>query len=214
MGNNRQIDGGIINIAGTLSRIGTTTQSLQLVKYLQRSGYSAAYFECNEQNYIAGVFEQCLSLEPYKKGTMITCFDIDMYPGEFLLDFSDGNSKYDFLICDYGNMQLDKFNQSGFLSGDARILVGGWEPNERYELTRRLGETKYEDSIFMLSFIDHEIEPFVREQMGSAEQRTFCSPYMPDPFGTYPMQDGDMYPKLMYWVGEMMNKRPLLKVVD
>lgn len=39
-----------IGIAGTIPRIGTTTTSLQLVKYIESRGYNAAYVEINTLN--------------------------------------------------------------------------------------------------------------------------------------------------------------------
>ena len=47
-----------IGIAGTIPRIGTTTTSLQLVKYIESRGYNAAYVEINTLKYI----EQCEKL--------------------------------------------------------------------------------------------------------------------------------------------------------
>lgn len=215
MENNRHLEGGVINVAGAQSHIGTTTQCLQLVKFLQRAGYNAAYIECNYQNYIASVYEMNISVNPYVPNTKVECFGVDMYPWSKLYDFMDGSSKYDYLVCDYGNVGIDKFNKEEFLKGDARILVGGFEPNERLELTRCLMDDDLQNSIFMLSFIDKSIEPYVREQMAEYESRTFCAPYTPDPFGEYTLQDNDMWPKVMYWVHELMNsRRPNLKVVD
>ena len=45
---------GIINIAGVIPRMGTTTMSLQLVRFLQENGYDACYVEMSRQDYIWG----------------------------------------------------------------------------------------------------------------------------------------------------------------
>ena len=43
---------GIIHIAGAMPRIGTTTAAIQLVAFLKRYGYNAAYVEANRQDYL------------------------------------------------------------------------------------------------------------------------------------------------------------------
>ncbi|MDO4325636.1 MAG: hypothetical protein Q4E24_06320 [bacterium] len=40
-----------IAVAGALPRIGVTTQTLQIVKYLQITGYRACYIEMNDSDY-------------------------------------------------------------------------------------------------------------------------------------------------------------------
>ena len=44
-----------IGIAGSIRRMGTTTQALQIVKYLTFKGYKAAYFEMNNHCYAEAV---------------------------------------------------------------------------------------------------------------------------------------------------------------
>ena len=43
---------GIINIAGVMPRIGTTTFALQLIGFLKANNYNAAYVERNPNRYI------------------------------------------------------------------------------------------------------------------------------------------------------------------
>lgn len=44
-----------IGVAGCIKRMGTTTQALQLVKYLQFVGFKAAYFQMNASNFVEAV---------------------------------------------------------------------------------------------------------------------------------------------------------------
>lgn len=46
-----------IGVAGTLSRIGSTTQALHIVKYFIAKGYKACYIQLNDSSYIADLKE-------------------------------------------------------------------------------------------------------------------------------------------------------------
>ena len=58
---------GIIHIAGAMPRIGTTTAAIQLVAFLKRYGYNAAYVEANRQDYLwscRSMYEDCRKRNP------------------------------------------------------------------------------------------------------------------------------------------------------
>ena len=41
-----------INVAGCMDRIGTTTQAVQLTRFIKSMDYDVAYMEMNDKNYI------------------------------------------------------------------------------------------------------------------------------------------------------------------
>ena len=57
--------------------MGTTTLSLQLVKFLQSTGYTAAYVECNRQQYIWAVASTYggVVLQPFAIASMVGLSD-------------------------------------------------------------------------------------------------------------------------------------------
>lgn len=102
-----------IGIAGTIPRIGTTTTSLQLVKYIESRGYNAAYVEINTLKYI----EQCEKLyadvkrdnnKSYLKYNGIRMY-VSSNMGEVMSD------DYNYIICDYGAVVDPSFNKVSFL---------------------------------------------------------------------------------------------------
>ena len=113
---------GIIHIAGAMPRIGTTTAAIQLVAFLKRYGYNAAYVEANGQDYLWGcrsMYEDCKETEP---GKLEVC-GIESYRKEKLQELTEGGTHYDYLVCDFGNVMGDGFDREKFLNCSASVLV-------------------------------------------------------------------------------------------
>ena len=71
-----------IAVCGTMHRIGTTTQCMQIVKYCMSKGYRAAYVEVNSDNYISMCKDIYSAIE--EKENHISYNNIDMYTAEQL----------------------------------------------------------------------------------------------------------------------------------
>ena len=174
----------VINIAGSMMRTGTTTQCLQLCRFLAETGYRAAYFECCRQNYLSAV-KMTYSDVRYLSEPDHLCFSgIDMYAGTRFGEFSE-SGEYEYLVCDFGNAELRSFDRERFLSGDARVITGGVKPGEMEELTRVMVDRALGDSIFVLTFVPAGDESMIRELLEERSKMTVFSPYLPDPFGNY-----------------------------
>ena len=194
-------------IAGSMTRSGTTTQCLQLCRFLKETGYRAAYFECNRQNYIAAVQTTYRDVR-FAPSPDCLCFSgIDMYAGNRLGEFLE-DGRYEYLICDCGNAALRSFDRERFLSGDARIITGGVKPGEMEELTRVMADRALGDSIYVLSFVPAGDEDMIRELLEERSRMTVFSPYLPDPFGNYPhaYREGGCFYALMDLVLYMAEK--------
>ena len=188
----------VITAAGSMTRSGTTTQCLQLCRFLTETGYRAAYFECNRQNYISAVKTTYRDVS-FRTTPDHLCFSgIHMYAGSRLGEFLE-STEYDYLILDCGNAALRSFDRERFLSGDARILTGGVKPGEMEELTRVMADRELGSSIFVLSFVPAEDVSMIRELLEDRSRMTVFSPYLPDPFGNYghAYREGGCYYALM-----------------
>ena len=117
---------GIITLAGSMPRIGTTTQAIGLARYISEcSDYKVAYVECNAQNYIWSASELYRSSRVDKASGHMTIEGIEMYNAACLQELTGGGSNIDYLILDYGDMNARDFNKEGFLKGSAHIIIGG-----------------------------------------------------------------------------------------
>lgn len=174
---------GIITIAGCMPRIGTTTQAMGLARYIQEcSDYKVAYVECNAQNYIWSASELYRSTKNDRSGGHMNIEGINMYNSSRIGELTVGGTDIDFLICDCGDINSREFDETRFLTGNARILVGGVKPNELHYTEKALRIKEYADSIFIFSFVPGEDREELKESMGSHAEDTFFSPFMPDPF--------------------------------
>lgn len=174
---------GIINIAGAMPRIGTTTQCLQLAKYIQScSDYKVAYVECNSQDYIWSASEMYQSVRGDKTGGLMTIEGVNMYNQSRLPELTKGGVDIDFLICDYGDVESQGFNKESFLKGTVKALVAGVKPNEIHYTEKALRDKAYEDAIYIFSHVPISDREELMGLMGKHAADTFFSPYIPDPF--------------------------------
>ena len=92
----------VISVAGCCNRIGTTTQALQIIKYLQFLGHKAAYIQLNDSEYVQ------------KAAGLYSAEDIDRSLGRVTLNGTDLYSKpdqiaeirgmgYEYLVYDFGD---------------------------------------------------------------------------------------------------------------
>lgn len=168
-----------IGVCGTLSRIGTTTQCLQLVKYILKKGYKAAYVEINTQGYIDKCTMLYSDVEVDKDNSYIKYNSVDMYPGD---QINKALAKCDYVICDYGAMTDPSFNKISFTEKDIQIFVTGAKPNEIESIQPVLQSTAYRDVFYIFSFIPEGDRKDLLEMMCDRSDKTIFSEYCPDPF--------------------------------
>lgn len=175
---------GIINIAGVMPRIGTTTLSLQLVRFLQDSGYDACYVEMSRQNYIWGVMNVYSEVSADKAAGKTTCMGIPMFPAGRMEALREGKQAYDFIVCDFGNLSDTAFNKQQFIGGDCGILVCGNKPNEVFQTEDAIADPMFEDVLTVFNFTDPFDQEEIRTMMMGRGGTTDFIPYIPDPFHT------------------------------
>lgn len=204
-----------VALAGTQHRIGTTTQAVQIVKYLQYLGHTACYVELNSNRYLdanarSGGIRSLSLVEKYalfgEKYDNKTVFGgVDMYTGQVGLSESI-RSEYEYLVFDYGSVTEQDFDRTAFAKDDIRIFVGGCKPTEMDSLETMLSVPLYSDANVMISFAPEGEEESilklisdVRNTVNKNDVRPvmFC-PYTPDPFSfTTPKLYSDFIPIAM-----------------
>lgn len=169
-----------IGIAGTIPRIGTTTTSLQLVKYIESKGYNAAYVEINTLKYI----EQCEKLyadvkrdnnKSYLKYNGIRMY-VSSNMGEVMSD------DYNYIICDYGAVVDPSFNKVSFLEKDLNIFVAGTKANEIECVQPLLQSPIYREAKYIFNFTPENDKEDIKDMMMDKKDDTYFNVLVADPF--------------------------------
>lgn len=170
-----------VGIVGAGKRVGTTTQALQLVMYLIKSGYTAAIIEMHKNNHLAS-YIQLLSEEEQSEQLIdqhhFVYNDINIYRSTRAM--IDAKSLYQYVICDYGN-SAEIADLTSYLDKDIKLVVGCVKPYEIDALTPFLQHDSA-DINYIYSFVPKDQQADVKEEMSSAAPRTFFAPYAPDMF--------------------------------
>ena len=190
-----------VGIAGAQSRVGTTTQALQIVKYLQYMGHRACYVEMNGTRYFDmsgkdGSDRQVSFAEKYRLWTecessraKVTFEGVDLFFGPEGISESMKQG-YDYYVYDYGSVTDRDFDRTAFLKDEIQIFTGGAKPAEFDYLLRMLDIPVFLEACIMLSFVPEKEEESIlrllheyRIKRGSNRNRPimFCD-YCPDPF--------------------------------
>lgn len=116
-----------IGIAGAVPRMGTTTQAIQLVKYLMYKGYKACYIQMNNHGYVEELMDAYEGVEEEKLIGKAVYQEVDMY---YKLEKLPEVLKrdYDYFVYDYGVFSDRDFNKISFLEKDLQIFTVGTKP--------------------------------------------------------------------------------------
>jgi predicted CoA-binding protein len=192
-----------IAVAGSMRRIGTTTQAIQICKYLSLKGYKVCYIQLNNALYPdshqslkaseIGYVEKVKSWFEVEKVNedlgMVRCFSVDMfYKQEKIPEVL--KQGYDYYIFDYGVYTDQDFNRTAFIQADVQIIVVGSSPTE-LEYTQNIAQSSfYQDAKLLFSFVaEEEKEELImlmdEIKMTSGKSngaRSFFTSFVPDPF--------------------------------
>lgn len=166
-----------VAVCGVQPRIGTTTQALQMVAYLQMMGYAVAYVELAGQGYIKQMRK--LYRDISMDGKCITYERIPLYQN--IIDVNT-NEELDFLVKDYGSMDKDTFNQVSFLEQDIYVICTGVKPNEIFNVNEVLKRPEYTAAKFIFSFVPSDQREGILALMTNRAENTFFANLNPDPF--------------------------------
>lgn len=167
-----------VGVAGSLSRIGTTTQAVQLVKYLKLMGYQACYIEVNNHKYLDKITKFYCDIK--KEKTCLNYGDVELYARNQISEIQKGN--YDYLVKDYGSYGEPEFEQISFAEQDIKIFVCGTKPNELEQAQDVIMRYYQEEIGYIFSFVPNEDRAGIKEMMEGKNEMTYFADYTPDPF--------------------------------
>ena len=187
-----------IAIMGTCHRIGTSTQALQIVKYLQTKGYKACYVEMNNYLYPNMQFSRKEKPEvTYALKTklaydyeyeddalgLVTVEGVDMYYKEDRLS-EVAEKGYDFYVYDYGVYTERDFNKASFLKDDIKLIACGANTVELDYTLNILQNISYNKANLIFSFTAENDREEILGLMDefNAAGRCFFTDYTPNPF--------------------------------
>jgi len=192
-----------IGVCGALSRIGTTTQCMQMIKYLTLKGYTAAYIEMNEKNYINGCINLYSEVKQHANSGKIEYANITMYRSTDIPEALKSNFEY--LVYDYGTFLDNGFQKISYLEKDIQIMVCGAKANEIDYVQQLLQSQYYRAAHYLFSFVPDVDRNDLKEMMSDRENKTSFAEYQPDPF-SYSSNLNKLYENFLF-VSEQMDKR-------
>lgn len=167
-----------VAVAGACSRIGATTQAMQLLHYLRALGYKCALVDMQSsgqlEQYLDVYTDQSEVLNPHEfviQGCRL------LTTGKVLMQ---ARAEYDYVICDYGPYN-EIAEVVSFWEKDIKILVAGIKPWESAYLPK-VFEDDDGSLNYIFSFVAQADEADVLQQMDSSAPSTYFAPYAPDYF--------------------------------
>lgn len=167
-----------IALAGAGSRIGTTTQCMQLLLYLRAQDYSVALVEMHGK----GCMQQYI--EVYDKSSQLVDPTHFVVQGCHFYNSSKAliraKAEYDYVICDYG-VYSDISDTVSFFEKDIKAICAGAKPWESDTLCDVFPDD--DGSLFYIfSFVPKTDEQEILQQMLDSAQCTCFAAYTPDYF--------------------------------
>lgn len=176
-----------IGVIGSLERIGTTTQAIQLTRFLSNIGKSVCYVQDNNSNFLD------MLTKYYYDVNVDTGSECILYDGLYLNRKKNlvYDKNYEVEVYDYGcpvNIPSDFFEKN------IRIVVCGGSPEEIDKLTAMISQLYSDDKIYYLfSFVAHHDKPNVLDIMSERKTNCYFTPYTPDCFAQISDESADMY---------------------
>ena len=199
-----------IAVAGSLPRIGTSTQCLQIIRYIQSQGKNACYIEFNNTHFLDALCDYYRDAAQSDDGA-ISFLNMTLYRNEEIESLHD--QAFDYYVYDYGVLsELDQRLRASFLEKQQKIIVCGTNPSELDAMAAVIRTYRHSDVDYIFSFIAEDDQKFVLQQMDDRSDRTHFAPFAPDPF-TFQSSSIPIYEKLLHLsprdqtIGEKPNKK-------
>lgn len=171
-----------IGVAGCIGRMGTTTQAIQLVKYLQYHGFRAAYFQMNGHGFVEALKEAYEEVSVEEELGRVTYAKVDMFYRPAKLQ-EVLKLDYDYLIFDYGVVGENGFNKISFLEKEKQIFVVGSKPGGEFEKTYEVIKNHFYNNVYYIyNFVSFGEQEDIKELMGEKAEVTFFAGEAKDPF--------------------------------
>ena len=168
-----------IGVCGTQTRIGTTTQAIQLVKYFQYARIKACYIEANNSNYIQSI-PTLYDVEGHNQKLGKIRFENT----DFFYDLSQISEvlSFDYAVYVYDFGILSEQNIYPYLEKDLKILVCGTLPWEMDSTNKAIGRLDDKDIQYIFNFTCKSIRSSLQQFMLDKSSHTFFSELIPNMF--------------------------------
>ena len=191
-----------IGVIGIMSRIGATTQAVQLVKTLPTLGKKACYIQENDSDLLDSMELFFSDVKKEDERGRLVYQDIFFYKDKNYAY----SQNYDYLVFDYGNCTELEQLPADFYANDIRIVVCGGNAEEVAALTRLSNQLYRDENIsFVFSFIDPDDRSEVLDLMGDRRERVLFAPFTPDCFRLYE-DSAKLYRELLGFREEQISK--------
>lgn len=168
-----------VGVIGSQKRIGTTTQAIQIVKYLNFIGYKACYVElnnCRYLNLLENLYSDAISDAELNK---ITYSGVDMFRSDNLSNIL--SLGYDYYVYDFGT--IDEANLISFEEKNIHILVCGSSPSEMNFSSSAIRKLYRSSNLhYIFNFVSPADYNDIKELMESRAKRTHFSLLINDAF--------------------------------
>lgn len=187
-----------VGVTGACHRIGTTTQAIQITRYLASLGYKTCLVEMNENRYQnkRKRLSKKEELSFFEKTRLLFETEIDQpeigyirfqgmdiyYKQDMLSELSDMN--YDYLVYDYGVYTDIGFNKTAFLKDNLQFFCAGAGAAEIDFALDVAENVSYKKADLIFSFTaegDRNEIRLAMEETGSGN-RCFFTEYTPNPY--------------------------------
>ncbi len=174
-----------VAVVGSMHRIGTTTQALQIVKHLILDGCKACYIQLNNSNYIQRIGEFYTDASVNEEMGRTNYQNLEMYcKQEKIADILAKN--YNYYVYDFGCISDESFSPVQFLEKDIKIAVCGSKPDELPYIQSVLELLENVTTEYVFSFTSETDRKDILELMEDKQKHTHFAGYIPDPFSYAP----------------------------
>lgn len=181
-----------IGVLGGCRRIGTTIQAMQIVMFLQKTGYRVGLIQWQP----APELQSYVDIVPGAKYLNESEFVVAGYRFYGQRDLKTALNDNDYLVFDFGSIdRIDSECLDLFQNKDVRVAVLGAKISEVQHMPDIFGLDRQDDMKYIYSFILPGDMESVKEQMQERKNDTFFAEYTPDYF-TYGGQDA-LYSKML-----------------
>lgn len=173
--------GQMIGVAGAVARMGTTTQAIQIVKYLHFQGHHAAYIQMNSHHFVEDLAAAYSEAKQDEESGMVSYQGVDLY---YRLDKLQEILKkdYEYFVFDFGVWKDLGFNKISFLEKSVQIFVVGSNPSEFQATYEVIQSNFYSDNFYIYSFTPVSEQKDLLELMEEKAAVTFFAEEVRDPF--------------------------------
>lgn len=163
-----------IGVAGTIERIGVTTQAIQLCKWLKMKGKNVCYIQMNDSGYVENLkvfYENVVVDEPQG---CVSYENVEMYYDKARID-EILNRNYDFYVYDYGTITNEYFQKTSFFEKNYKIVVTGTKPTELNSFNQCIEELYHKHIHYVFSFVSEGDRENVMEMMSDKNKYSYLA---------------------------------------